>query len=376
MGRPLRVLIVEDSEDDARLLLRELRRGGFETAWQRVETADGMNAALAREKWDLIVADYTMPQFTGLGALNLMRDRNLDLPFIIVSGRIGEDIAVEAMRAGAHDYVLKDNLTRLNAAIERELCEAEIRQEHKHLEVRLRQLQKLEEIGTLAGGVAHEINNPINGIMNYAQLISDRLDPESPLREFAVGIGREAERVAKIVRNLLAFARQEKESHSLASIAEIVSNTLSLIRTIIRGDQITLEVDVPSGLPNIKCRSQQIQQVLMNLLTNARDALNQRYPEHDPDKIMMVTVRPFEKEGRPWIRVMVEDHGVGIPDEIRGRLFDPFFTTKDRTQGTGLGLSISHGIVQEHHGELCVESEPGEYTRFLLELQVDNEWKL
>ncbi len=376
MGRPLRILIVEDSEDDTRLLLRELRRGGFETAWQRVETADGMNAALAREKWDLIVADYTMPQFTGLGALNLMRDRNLDLPFIIVSGRIGEDVAVEAMRAGAHDYVLKDNLTRLNAAIERELCEAEIRQEHKHLEVRLRQQQKLEEIGTLAGGVAHEINNPINGIMNYAQLISDRLDPESPLREFAVGIGREAERVAKIVRNLLAFARQEKESHSLASIAEIVSNTLSLIRTIIRGDQITLEVDVPSGLPNIKCRSQQIQQVLMNLLTNARDALNQRYPEHDPDKIMMVTVRPFEKEGRPWIRVMVEDHGVGIPDEIRGRLFDPFFTTKDRTQGTGLGLSISHGIVQEHRGELCVESEPGEYTRFLLELQVDNEWKL
>ena len=133
---------------------------------------------------------------------------------------------------------------------------------------------------------------------------------------------------------------------------------------------------MPDDLPVIKCRSQQIQQVLMNLFTNARDALNERYPEHDPDKIMKVSVRPFEKAGRPWVRTTVEDHGSGIPDEIRERVFDPFFTTKDRTQGTGLGLSISRGISKDHHGELCVESEPGEYTRFQLELPVDNSWSL
>ncbi len=250
----------------------------------------------------------------------------------------------------------------------------QVEEEKLKLEAHLRQQQKLESIGTLAGGVAHEINNPITGIMNYAQLIDERLDPESPLREFAVGIGRETKRVASIVSNLLAFARQERQSHSPARIEDIVNDTVSLIGTIIRRDQITLEVDVPDDLPEIKCRSQQIQQVLMNLLINARDALNRRYPEHDPNKIMRVTVRPFEKEDRPWIRTTIEDHGVGIPDEIRDRIFDPFFTTKDRAEGTGLGLSVSHGIIQEHHGELSVECEAGRYTRFHLDLPVDNGW--
>ncbi len=244
------------------------------------------------------------------------------------------------------------------------------------MRAQLRQQQKLESIGTLAGGVAHEINNPINVIMNYGQLISDRLDPESPLQEFAEGIGQETERVAQIVRNLLAFARHEKQSHSPANIADIVNDTISLISTIIRRDQITLQVDVPDDLPKFEGRSQQIQQVLMNLLTNARDALNERYPEYDPDKRIALTVRLCEKEGRRWLRTTVENHGAGIPDEIGERIFEPFFTTKDRTKGTGLGLSISHGIVQDHHGELSFESVRDQYTRFYLDLPVDNGWSL
>lgn len=249
-------------------------------------------------------------------------------------------------------------------------------EQRQWLEVHLRHQQKLESIGTLASGVAHEINNPINGIMNYAQLIGDRLDPKSPLREFAVEIGHETERVAEIVRNLLAFARQDKQSHSPANIDDIINNTVSLIRTVIRRDQIELKLDVPGDLPLLKCRSQQIQQVLMNLLTNARDALNERYPGYDPDKIMTVTVRLFQKEDRRWLRTTVEDHGAGIADKIRDRLLDPFFTTKDRTKGTGLGLSISHGIVCDHHGELSFEYKADQYTRFYLDLPVDNGWSL
>ena len=250
-------------------------------------------------------------------------------------------------------------------------------EEKRQMEAHLRQQQKLESIGTLASGVAHEINNPIMGIMNYAQLIHDRIDPaEGRLREFSAGIIHETERVAKIVRNLLTFSRQEKQSHSLARMTDIVEDTLTLIRTIIKRDQITLEVAVPEDLPKIQCRSQQIQQVLMNLLTNARDALNQRYPEYDPDKIVSVTVHLFEKDGRRWLRTAVEDHGVGVPVEIRERIFDPFFTTKDRATGTGLGLSISLGIVQDHHGELTFESEEGQPTRFYLDLPVDNGWEL
>ena len=259
-----------------------------------------------------------------------------------------------------------------------DITERKQREEEKQqIEVHLRQQQKLESIGTLASGVAHEINNPIMGIMNYATLISERLDPsQNQLREFADEIGHETERVATIVNNLLTFSRQDKQSHSPARITDIVDGTLSLIRTVIKRDQITLEVDVPDDLPEFKCRSQQIQQVLMNLLTNARDALNARYPEYDPKKIINMSVRLFEKEGRRWLRTTVEDHGVGIPVEIRERIFDPFYTTKDRAIGTGLGLSISLGIVKDHHGELSFESEEGQPTRFYLDLPVDNGWDL
>ena len=249
-------------------------------------------------------------------------------------------------------------------------------EEKRQLEMQLRQHQKLEAIGTLASGVAHEINNPIMGIMNYATLISERLDPsQSQLREFAKEIGSETERVAEIVRNLLTFSRQEKQSHSPARMIDIANDTLSLVRAVMRHDQITLEVAIPDDLPKIQCRSQQIQQVLMNLFTNARDALNERYLEYDPDKLIKLSVKIFEKNGRQWLRTTVEDHGAGIPAEIRERVFDPFYTTKDRATGTGLGLSISLGIIQDHHGELTFESEEGQPTRFYLDLPVDNGWE-
>ena len=265
-----------------------------------------------------------------------------------------------------------------NQELEKESKErARAEEEKRQMEAHLRQRQKLESIGTLAGGVAHEINNPIMGIMNYAQLIHDRIDPaESQLCEFSAGIIEETERVAKIVYNLLTFSQQDTQFHSLARMTDIVNDTLLLIRTVIKRDQITLEVDVPDDLPQIKCRSQHIQQVVINLLTNARDALNQRYPEYDPDKIIAVSVQPFEKEGRRWLRTTVEDHGLGIPFKIRERIFDPFYTTKDRATGTGLGLSISLGIVQDHHGQLTFESEEGQPTRFYLDLPVDNGWEL
>ena len=240
-------------------------------------------------------------------------------------------------------------------------------------ETQLRESQKLESIGTLASGVAHEINNPINGIMNYAQLISNRMVKDSPLQEFATEIIKETERVALIVRNLLAFARQEKRPHDLADMSEIVSASLSLIRTVMRHDQVTLTVDTPTDLPKVKCHKQQIQQVLMNLLTNARDALNEKYSGYDDDKVIRITVRPTEKDGNPWIRLTVEDHGRGIPRDVSDHIFDPFFTTKLGRGGTGLGLSISHGIVKEHNGDLHFETEIGHYTRFHLDLPVTEE---
>ena len=234
-------------------------------------------------------------------------------------------------------------------------------------------MQKLEALGTLAGGVAHEINNPVNGIMNYAQLIVDRLDEGHPLGDFATEIIHETERVAAIVRDLLTFARHEEQGHNVALMGDIVQSTLTLIRTVMRHDQIELEVHVPEDLPQLRCRSQQIQQVLMNLLTNARDALNGRYPSYDPNKTIRLSAELVVVDGRRWVRVCCEDNGGGIPKAAQERLFDPFFTTKPRDAGTGLGLSISHGIVCEHQGRLYFDTVEGESTRFYVDLPVDRE---
>ena len=147
MSVSLRVLIVEDSEDDAALLERELRRGGYELTSKRVETAKGMSAELKQQEWDIIICDYVMPRFSGLEALRVLKESGLDFPFIIMSGKIGEETAVEAMKAGAHDYIMKDNLARLVPAIQRELKEAAIRQERKLAEEALRrQAQIIDQI--------------------------------------------------------------------------------------------------------------------------------------------------------------------------------------------------------------------------------------
>jgi PAS domain S-box-containing protein len=248
-----------------------------------------------------------------------------------------------------------------------------LEQERQAMEARLRHQQKLESIGRLAGGVAHEINNPLAGIMGFAQLIAAGIDKTSPLGEYASEIICLTERVATIVGNLLTFARHETQSHSPADIHEIVGATLALIQTVMPRDQITLEMDIPKNMPRIKCRSQQIQQVLLNLLTNARDALDEKYPECNPDKIIRVTAQVFEKAGKAWIRTTVEDHGTGISPEIQEKMFDPFFTTKEPGKGTGLGLAIINGIVEEHGGELHCESELGHWTRFHMDLPVDAE---
>lgn len=300
------------------------------------------------------------------------------------SGDKATEMINKAMEEGSHffewthkrlngeDFPATVLLTRMRLE-SHDILQATVRDitDQRNMEVQLRQAQKLESIGTLASGVAHEINNPINGIMNYAQLIMDRMGQDSPISEFAGEIGKESKRVTTIVRNLLSFARQEKQPYILTRIYDIVDSALSLIRALISRDHIILEVNVPEDLPEINCQSQQIQQVLVNLLTNARGALNEKYPGQDENKLIRISASAMEKDDKPWLRLTVEDHGAGIPEGIRERIFDPFFTTKPRDKGTGLGLSISHGIVKEHHGELILESKIGEWTRFHLDLPVD-----
>jgi signal transduction histidine kinase len=220
----------------------------------------------------------------------------------------------------------------------------------------------LNTIGSVTGAVA----------VVDAELINGRADDPETVREFADEITRESERVATIVRNLLAFSRQEGEQpFERSEVRALIENTLSLVRAVLRKDQITVIVEIPDGLPAVRCRVQQIQQIIMNLVTNARDALNDRYAEFDDHKRITIRARDVTREGRSWLRISVEDRAGGIPENIRARIFDPFFTTKGRDRGTGLGLAVSHGIAADHGGQLSVDSELGVGSQFHLDLPID-----
>jgi C4-dicarboxylate-specific signal transduction histidine kinase len=220
----------------------------------------------------------------------------------------------------------------------------------------------LASIGELAAGVAHEINNPINGIINYAQLLVDECNKTRTNGEVPNRIIKEGERIATIVRSLLSFARERKEEKRPVDIHEILSDALALSRAQLKKDGITLKVDMPLELPRIAAHSQQIQQVFLNLINNARFALNQKYRGSHDGKVFEITGEEAACDGCRQLRISFHDMGTGIPADKINKVIDPFFTTKPRGLGTGLGLSISHGIISDHGGKLLIQSVEGQFT--------------
>jgi signal transduction histidine kinase len=354
---PLRVLIVEDAEDDALLLVRELRRGGYAVVFERVETEEQMTAALDRQPWDLVLADYALPRFSGPRALALVKGRGLDLPFIIVSGTIGEETAVAAMKAGAHDYLMKGHLARLVPAIQREVGDAEERRQRIAMEQVARRAEKLAALGTLAAGLAHELNNPI-GIMSSRIELMLREGAALPaeVRDDLTVLHRMAQRVARITEGLLSFARQSSGERMPVDLNHIVEETLFLAERHMTEEGVRFVTTLAPRLPPILGDANTLQQVVLNLITNARDAVGGH------GEVRIETRVRYGR--RNAVVLVVTDTGEGIRPEDIPRIFDPFFSTK--AQGTGLGLSITDGIVREHQGTIDVESVLGQGTRFIL----------
>src|SRR5579883_1513901 len=260
MAQLLRALIVEDSEEDCALLLRTLRNSGYEVVHKRVDTAEALHAMLREHTWDCVISDFSMPGFSGISALKIVREKDLDVPFIFVSGTIGEDVAVEAMRGGAQDYVLKGNLARLPPAIHRELVDAEIRRQHKESEQKLRQLEKFEAIGKLAGGIAHDFNNVIGAIMGWAELGEDEVPSDSRAYKFFVNIREQSERAGNLTSQLLAYARRQMLTRRNINLNDIVTEAMALLQRVI-GEQIEVKTRLASDLLTTKADPSQIEQV-------------------------------------------------------------------------------------------------------------------
>ncbi len=245
-------------------------------------------------------------------------------------------------------------------------------EEKKRLQAEALRTGQMASLGELAAGVAHEINNPINGIIGCAEILRDQFDENNEDIEIPVRIIKTGERVAKIVKNLLKYSRDREDEYSPAHIRDILSDTLALMEKQISKDGIKLSVDAPLDLPKIKASSQELQQVFLNLLSNARYAVNARADEFDGDRYINIKAVTSEFEESRCVRITFHDNGTGIPENIIRNLSDPFFTTKPAGEGTGLGLHISREIIKKHKGRLWFDSVEGEFTKALVDLPVNN----
>ncbi len=372
MTRPIHVLVVEDSKEDAELCLHELRRAGFDPTFQRVENAEDFLGALRATVWDVILCDYTMPQFDAMEALRLLRDSARETPFIVVTGSIDEETAVDCLKRGVNDYILKENILRLGPAVQQALQMFDDRRKRQHLEDQLRQSQKMEAVGTLAAGVAHDFNNLLTAIVGYTE-IARRLIPENDEAIQALsGVDEAARQATGVTRALLTFSRKAETEKSPVHLGELVDDSTRMLRRMLPAAiEIITDISSSYGLW-VEGDAVQLQQVVVNLAVNARDAMPDGGQlritvEHRPagasDAWSAVLTR-----GKGAAVLVVEDTGSGMPEEVRVRMFEPFFTTKPREKGTGLGMAVVHGIVNEHKGLIEVDSKEGRGARITIAL--------
>jgi two-component system cell cycle sensor histidine kinase/response regulator CckA len=364
MTEPIRVLHLEDSRADAKLVAATLADDGLECDITLVDTEPPFTEALRGGGFDLILSDHNLPGFDGIEALHLARTFCPDTPFISVSGAFGEETAAEIVRAGATDYVLKHRLFRLGRAVRRALAETDERKrraraeaEAEHLADQLRHAQRLEAIGRLAGGVAHDFNNLLTVVNGYCERLLRKLPADDDLMPLVMPIYTAGQRGSELTRRLLAFSRHQVLAPRVVSLNDIVSELRPMLKALV-GERvaIVLDLDATTGLAYVD--PAQMEQVIMNLATNARDAMSEGGTLTIESRNVHVAAPQGALSPGDYVELAVRDTGHGVAENLLGHIFEPFFTTKERGHGTGLGLPTAYGIVTQSGGELCVESVP------------------
>jgi signal transduction histidine kinase len=312
-----------------------------------------------------------MPQFSALSALAQVEEAKLDVPFIVISGAVGEEAAVEVMRAGAHDFLLKHKLDRLVPAIERELREAQRRAQHKLMQGRVRQMEKLESLGQLTGGIAHDFNNILAVIIGMAELAAAQVADRPRTAAMIQQIDEAAERGAQLVQRLLAFARKQPQELRILDLNDAVVRAAGMLQRTL-GEHIHLQVVLAPEAWTSVTDPVQLEAAIVNLAVNARDAMpgggrllietaNVVLDEH-------YAARNADASVGEHVAISVTDTGTGIPPDVIERVFEPFFTTKEVGRGTGLGLSMVYGFAKQSGGHVKIYSELGHGTSVRLYL--------
>ncbi|MEI9935787.1 MAG: response regulator [Pseudomonadota bacterium] len=364
-----RLLLVEDDEEDFLLtgkLLRESERTLFAVTWVR-----NCGSALVELKaaYDVCLVDYHLGADSGLELIERAIVQGFGGPIILLTGRGDHDVDVQAMKAGAADYLVKGEITAqlmervIRHAIERKDAEIAL----SRSEAQLRQAQKMEAIGGLAAGVAHDFNNLMTIVLSYSELLAEGLSDQDPMRRDLTQITEAGTRAAGLTRQLLAFSRQQVLEPKALDLNDVFANMEKMLRRLI-GEDVALASQAAPALRRIQADPSQVEQVIMNLVLNARDAM----PHGGKITVETSEVTLDESHGSqhigvvvgPHVLLAVSDTGIGIEPDTLARIFEPFFTTKEVGKGTGLGLATVFGIVRQSGGSIDVESELGKGTTF------------
>ena len=363
---------MEDDDEDALLtreLLSRIEGTRYELLW--VSGYEAALEAVADARYDVCLVDYRLGADDGIELVRALVAQGYDQPIIVLTGLSDRAVDIEATRAGAADYLVKGEVTPT-------LLERTIRYAlRRHADMRalreseegLRQGQRMEAVGRFAGGVAHDFNNMMSAVVGFSALILDALDEHDPLRRYVEEIQRAGERASGMTQQLLAFTRKQVLLPQVLDLNSVVNDVNELLRRLI-GEDVELVTEMALGVHPIEADSGQLEQVIVNLAVNARDAMpggghaddldgERRARRGDP-------ARPPDLEPGAYATISVSDSGEGMDAETLRHIFEPFFTTKEEGKGTGLGLATAFGIIKQSGGHIEVQSEPGRGTTFTI----------